>query len=133
MISALYASLSAFIIVWLSLNVIKNRRKYKISAGDGGNKELETARAAHSNAIEYIPIILLMLFSLEYNQANLIIVHLFGITLITGRLIHARAIILANLKRRILGMKITLFTILGLAIVNIIYCNYSAPSKGRLS
>ena len=89
MTSAIYASLSALLICWLSLNVIKKRRKYRVSIGDGGNVELRTAMAAQLNAIEYIPIALLLLFALEYNEANILIVHLFGVALIAGRAIHA--------------------------------------------
>lgn len=76
--------------------------------GDGGNEDLKVAIAAQTNAIEYIPIALLLLFALEYNNANIIIVHLMGLTLITGRIIHARGILCVDLKTRVLGMRITL-------------------------
>ena len=55
MTSVMYAVLTAFIIVLLSLNVIRIRRKNRISIGDGSNSELRIAIAAQSNAIEYIP------------------------------------------------------------------------------
>jgi len=71
MISVIYASLSAFLIFWLSLNVIKKRKINQVGIGDGGNKELMISIAAQSNAVEYIPIALLLLFALEYNKANL--------------------------------------------------------------
>lgn len=41
MTSVIYASLLAVLICWLSLNVIKKRRKNKVSIGDGGNEELK--------------------------------------------------------------------------------------------
>ena len=124
MISAIYASLSAFLITWLSLNVIKVRRKNEIRYGDGGNKELEIARSAQFNATEYIPIALLLLFSLDYNEANNWVIHVFGIALIVGRVIHARAFLSGKMKGRVLGMQITLFTIVSLAIANFIYLPY---------
>lgn len=129
MISAIYAALLAFLICWLSLNVIKKRWKYEINMGDGGNEELRTAIAAQSNAIEYIPIALLLLFALEYNEANILIIHLLGISFITGRAIHARSLLLDNLKGRVLGMQITIYTIIGLAILNIVYLPYSQLFK----
>jgi hypothetical protein len=129
MTSVIYASLLAFLICWLSLNVIKKRWKYKIDMGDGENKELKVAMAAQSNAIEYIPIALLLLFALEYNQANILIIHLLGIALVTGRIIHARSLLLANFNGRVLGMQITIYTILGLAILNIVYLPYSQLFK----
>jgi len=125
MTSAIYASLSAFLIVWLSLNAIKKRRSNKVSIGDGGIDELKTAIAAQSNAIEYIPIALMLLFSLEYNHANLFLVHFLGISLIIGRIIHAKGLLTSNLQQRVLGMKITIYTIIGLAISNLVYVTYT--------
>ncbi|UHD16339.1 MAPEG family protein [Thiocapsa bogorovii] len=52
MTTTIYASLSEFLIVWLSLNVIKVRRTKQVSVGDGGDAELKTAMAAQSNALE---------------------------------------------------------------------------------
>lgn len=124
MTSVIYASLSALLIVWLSLKTIKERRSNKISIGNGGVDSLKLAIAAHSNAIEYIPIALILLFALEYNQGNLLLVHLSGISLLAGRIIHARGLLSSNLKLRVLGMKITIYTILVLAAVNIVYLPY---------
>lgn len=124
MTSVIYASFSAFLVMWLSLNVIKKRHANKVSVGDGGNEELQIAMAAQSNAIEYIPIALLLLFALEYNNANILIVHILGLSLIAGRLMHAKAMLSKNLKRRVLGMKITVYTIIGLALINFVYLPY---------
>ena len=124
MTSAIYASASAFLIVWLSLNVIKVRTAKRIILGDGNDEELLTAIAAQLNAIEYIPIALLLLFSLEYNDANLIIVHALGIALIIGRIVHAKGLLSGNLDARVLGMKITIWTIVGLAATNLIFIPY---------
>lgn len=129
MTSVIYASVSAFLITWLSLNVIRKRRENRVSIGDGGNLELKTAIAAQSNAIEYIPIALLLLFALEYNEANILIVHFLGLSLIAGRIIHARGIISDTLNVRVLGMQITFFTIIMLAITNLIYLPYEKLFK----
>jgi len=112
-------------IVWLSLNVIKTRRTQKVSVGDGDNKELQIAMAAQSNAVEYFPIALIMLFALEINQAHLAWVHGFGIALVTGRIIHIKGMLSQILKIRVLGMQITLYTIIGLAVANLIYLPYT--------
>ena len=125
MTSAIYASVLALLICWLSLNVIKKRREYRVSIGDGGNVELRTVMAAQLNAIEYIPIALLLLFALEYNEANIWIVHLFGVALIAGRAIHAHNLLSENLKGRVLGMQITIFAIIGLAVMNIVFLPYN--------
>ena len=72
MITALYASLLTFLVIWLSLNVIRARRKYKyrIRYGDGDNIQLIIARATHSNTLEYIPITLILMLALELNHAS---------------------------------------------------------------
>jgi len=124
MISAIYASVCAFLISWLSLNVIKKRKKNKVGIGDGGNKELQISMAAQSNAIEYIPIALLLLFVLEYNEANLLTIHVMGVLLIVGRILHARGMLSGNLKIRVLGMQFTIFTIISIAVINFIYLPY---------
>ena len=124
MSSAIYASLSALLIVALSLRVIKVRRRKKISLGDGGDDELMAAIGAQSNAIEYIPITLLLLFALEVNDANIFALHAFGIALITSRLIHAQGMLIGNIKARVLGMQITFFIIIALALMNIAYLPY---------
>jgi len=129
MISAIYASISAILICCLSLNVIKKRRKNRISIGDGENEELKIAMAAQSNAIEYIPIALLLIFALEYNEANIWLIHLLGIALLSGRIIHARNLLSDNLKGRVLGMQITIYTIIGLAVLNIVYLPYNRLFK----
>ena len=124
MTSVIYASIGAFIIVWLSLHVIKIRTAKNIILGDGENDELKTAIAAQLNAVEYIPIALLLLFALEYNNAHLILVHALGIALISGRIIHAKGLLSNVLKTRVLGMQITIWTIIALAVINILFLLY---------
>lgn len=124
MTSAIYASLAAFLLVWLSLNVIKTRRRLKVRYGDGGKEELQIARAAHSNAAEYIPIALLLLFALEYNHASIWLVHVFGVVFLVARVIHAYGLLSGKLRGRVLGMQITLFTLLALAVANLMHIPY---------
>lgn len=124
MITALYAALLSLLMCTLAFNVIKARRKNRIIYGDGGVTELQIARTAHSNAVDYIPISLILLFILEYNGCNIWLIHLAGIALIIGRLIHCKGILSEKLKGRILGMQITFFTIYTLAALNLIYAPY---------
>lgn len=121
MITALYASLCALLIVKLSLGVIAVRRQRKIGLGDGGDEELQAAIRAQGNATEYIPITLILMFLLENIVVYNWIIHLAGITLLTGRIIHAIGIKNNDLKKRVLGMKITLYLIIALSILNIVY------------
>ena len=129
MITSLYASLSALLIVRLSLSVIKLRRKNRISVGDGGIEELQLAIRTHSNAVEYIPIALLLLLTLELNGAPKILIHLLGATLLIGRIIHAIGVPAKNLRKRILGMQITIYLLIALALLNILFLFFNESLK----
>ncbi len=121
MITALYASLAALLIVKLSLSVIALRRKHQVRLGDGGVEELQTAIRIQANATEYIPITLLLILLLEMMNVSLWLIHLAGITLLAGRLIHVAGLKNHDVKKRVLGMKITFFLIIALAVLNIVY------------
>lgn len=129
MITSIYASLSALLIVKLSLSVIKLRRQNRISVGDGGNESLQLAIRTHSNAVEYIPIALLLLLTLELNGASQILIHILGVTLLIGRVLHAMGLSTNNLKRRVLGMQITIYLLIGFAILNILFLAFPDPLK----
>jgi uncharacterized membrane protein YecN with MAPEG domain len=124
MISSIYAGLLALWIVWLSLNVIKLRRTKKIRLGDGGDPELQTAIRVQGNATEYVPLSLILLVLIELNQAHPALVHLGGLALLAGRVAHARGLLDDNLQYRVLGMKLTFYTLIGLALVNFAYAAY---------
>ena len=124
MISSIYAGILALLIVWLSLNVIKLRHSKKVILGDGGETDLQYAIRAQGNATEYIPISLILLVLLEISGAAVWLVHLGGIAIIVGRLLHAKGLLAQSLNYRILGMQFTFFTIIGLASINIAYALY---------
>ncbi|QPK63203.1 MAPEG family protein [Methylomonas sp. LL1] len=121
MISSVYAALSALVIVWLSLRVINLRRTKKVRLGDGGEQELQIAIRAQGNATEYIPISVILLLLLELNHGHMVLIHIGGIAVLVGRLIHARGLLTENLGYRVQGMQVTIFTIIGLALANLVY------------
>lgn len=125
MISPFYASLLALWIVWLSLRVIKLRRKKRIPLGDGGDQELLAAIRTQGNATEYLPIAIILLILLELYGGYFILIHLAGLTLIAGRLLHLKALKESNIRNRVRGMQLTLFTIIGLSVLNILYLGYN--------
>ncbi|MFV1983257.1 MAG: MAPEG family protein [Thiohalomonadales bacterium] len=124
MIFVLYVVIATFIIVQLSLKVIKLRQFHKVSVGYGGNEELQRAISAQLNAVEYLPIGLILLMSLELNMASILLIHAAGIVFITGRILHARGMLTDSMKLRVLGMQITFFMLITLAILNLIYLPY---------
>lgn len=124
MITALYASVLAILIIWLAVQVIKQRRLNQVAYADGGVEALQIARSAQSNATEYIPITLILMALLESNSAYPTWIHLTGIIFVIGRIIHARGILKEDLKRRVRGMQVTFLVILSLVVLNMIYLPY---------
>ena len=88
-ITGIYAALAAALIIILSVRVIARRRSVRIGIGDGGDKELALCVRAHGNAIEYLSIGLILLLLVEMNQTQPLLVHIFGIALLVGRVMHA--------------------------------------------
>lgn len=129
MITSIYASLAALLIVRLSLAVIKLRRKNRVSVGDGGNEALQLAIRAHANAMEYIPIALILLLTLELNEAPKIVIHVLGATLLIGRTLHAMGLPAKDFKKRALGMQITIYLLIGLAVLNMLFLAFAEPLK----
>ncbi|HCO65571.1 MAG TPA: hypothetical protein DIT60_12395, partial [Alcanivorax sp.] len=68
MTTALYAALAALIILALAANVVRLRLRHGVSLGDGGRGELNRAIRAHGNAVEYTPVILILMALLEGNN-----------------------------------------------------------------
>ena len=124
MITALYASILAILIIWLAVQVIKQRRLNQVAYADGEVEALQIARSAQSNATEYIPITLILMALLESNSAYPTWIHLTGIIFVIGRIIHARGILKEDLKRRVRGMQVTFLVILSLVVLNMIYLPY---------
>lgn len=124
MVSVIYLTLAVFIVVWLALKVIRLRREHRISMGDGDILPLRAAIRAHANALEYLPLSLLLLIALEFNGAPLLMIHVAGMLLIAGRIMHARAMLNQRLQGRVLGMQITLLVWIGLAVLNLVYLPY---------
>lgn len=121
MVTALYAAILAGLMIWLSIEVIKQRRKAQVKYADGGVDALQVARSAHGNSVDYIPITIILMALLEYNGANLLIIHFCGLVFVLGRVLHARSILADKLKGRITGMKLTFLVIAALIVLNLAY------------
>ena len=78
-ITALYAALLAIFLVVLGGLVVRMRIKERIAIGDGGNKAMLAAIRVHANAVENIPIALLLLLLLELNGGSIWWLHAFGL------------------------------------------------------
>ncbi|OHT22678.1 MAPEG family protein [Providencia stuartii] len=121
MVSSLYAVLGALLLIKLSLNVVKLRNQYRVSYGDGGFYELQTAIRVHGNAIEYIPIALILLLFMEMNGAQVWMIHLCGLILIAGRVLHSYGLKNHDISYRRSGMAATYIAITLMVMANIYY------------
>ncbi|WP_120512329.1 MAPEG family protein [Photobacterium salinisoli] len=123
MTTSFFAAVLALWLCWLSMQVIKARRRHQIGYGDGGAeaKDLQLACSAQSNAVNYIPITLILLFLLEDNGGAGWLIVVIGLIFTAGRVIHGRGILADSLKGRIMGMQLTLWPIIALAVLNLLY------------
>jgi len=126
-ITSIIASVLTIIFVRLSFAVIRLRRKNKVGLGNGGHEELERAIRAQGNFAEYVPFGIMLIACLEINGAPWWLVAVPGITLIAGRLIHAKGINMPppDFSQRVLGMKFTFNTLIALVVLNLGWTLYN--------
>jgi uncharacterized membrane protein YecN with MAPEG domain len=121
LITTIIASALTIIFIRLSFAVIHLRRKNQVGLGSGGHEDLERAIRAQGNFSEYVPLGLILIACLELNGAPWWLVAAPGLSLIIGRLIHAKGINMPppDFRKRVLGMKFTFVTLISLVILNI--------------
>ncbi|HET6433640.1 MAPEG family protein [Dyella sp.] len=88
-ITGIYVALAVLLVLLLAGRVIWLRNARKVALGDGGLPELARAIRAHANAVEYLPLALLLLLVIELDQVRADLVHGFGIVLLLARALHA--------------------------------------------
>jgi hypothetical protein len=86
---ALYAGLAALIAIWLALHVGRVRGQVKVLIGDGGNPRLIRAMRGQANFVENVPLALILLLTMALLGTPAWVIHLFGIALTLGRVLHA--------------------------------------------
>jgi uncharacterized membrane protein YecN with MAPEG domain len=89
MITMLYAGLCTILVVALGLRVVLFRFRHRIGIGDGGDPALQRRVRVHANAIENLPLALLLLGGMELNGYPPGLIHGFGATLFFSRVAHA--------------------------------------------
>jgi uncharacterized protein len=115
-ITAFYASLLALLFLLLSARVIAQRREARVEIGHGDSYQLLRRMRVHANFAEYVPFALLLIALAESLKAPSLFLHLLGLGLLAGRLIHAYGLSQTPniLRLRVLGMTLTL-TVIGIA------------------
>lgn len=108
--TSLYAGLIGALLLLLSVRVILLRRMAGVNLGYGNNAALERRIRAQANLSEYAPVALILLALLELSSWPPIVLHLLGVALVTGRILHGWALSFtsSNNAARVAGMAFTL-------------------------
>jgi uncharacterized membrane protein YecN with MAPEG domain len=88
-VTVLYAGLNGLLALILAVRVSSARTSAKVNIGSGDNPLLEQRIRAHGNAIENIPLVLILMGLIEFYHTSAYVVHGLGIALTLGRLLHA--------------------------------------------
>lgn len=88
-ITGIYVAFATLLVLLLAGRVSMRRGAAKVGLGDGGDADLLRRIRAHANALENLPLALLLLLMLELNQTQPLWLHVFGCVLIVGRILHA--------------------------------------------
>ena len=117
-ITAFYAALLAVLFIYLSVRVIGCRRERRVEFGHGEDFELLRRMRVHANFAEYVPFALLLMALAESMVPPDLVVHLAGLLLIAGRLLHAYGTSHSPpiMRYRVYGTALT-FTAIGIAAI----------------
>ena len=118
-ITGLYTALATLLVLTLSLRVVLRRVAARVTLGDGDDKELKKRIRAQANAIEYLPLALLLLLCLEWNQTQPAIVHACGTILIAARGVHGFGLSRTGglSPERLIGTSVTWLVMLAMALL----------------
>ncbi len=120
-VAPLYTALLGFLLVYLSIRVIRLRRRFKVAIGAGGEAAIERAARVQANFSEYVPMALILLLLAEIQGGSPLVLHAIGLALVVGRAAHAFGVSQAaeNYRWRTLGIMLTFFAIIVGGIANL--------------
>ncbi len=118
-ITSLYAGIITIVVLVLSARAGWFRGSTGISIGDGGNVKLHERVRQHQNAMEYVPLALILLALLESNGAGSTLLHGLGIALVIARIAHPLGLKADNIQHplRTLGAAGTALMMLVAAVL----------------
>ncbi len=88
-ITLIYAGLLGLLFLLLSFWVVKRRAQFRVMIGEGEAPEMLAAIRAHGNFAEYVPLTLLLMALCELAGVGSLWLHLGGVLLLAGRILHA--------------------------------------------
>jgi uncharacterized membrane protein YecN with MAPEG domain len=88
-VTSLFAGLAAILVIGLAARIPPMRRRFRVGIHSGQNEALARAIRVHGNAVEYVPLGLLLLGLLEIQSVGAAWLYSLGGVLMAGRLLHA--------------------------------------------
>jgi len=118
-VTPIYAALCAVLYLALTARVITYRRTHRLSLGDEGDRHLLQRMRAQANAMESIPLGLILLLLADLQSAPPFALHGLGLLLTAGRTCHAYGFSADPqiMRLRVLGMVLTLTMIATTAVL----------------
>ncbi|BDS31009.1 MAPEG family protein [Aeromonas caviae] len=118
-ITLIYAGPLGLLFLLLSFWVVKRRAQFRVMIGEGEAPEMLAAIRAHGNFAEYVPLTLLLMALCELAGVGSLWLHLGGVLLLVGRILHAIGIQIPRAPNmpRLFG---TLFFWLSLGIFSVL-------------
>lgn len=98
-ITSFFAALCGFMLIGLSVNVIRTRKTLRVLIGDGGQEAMQRAVRAQANFCEYIPLALILMALLEIREVNDWLLVILGVALVVGRSAHAYSLIKVEMAK----------------------------------
>ena len=87
--TAFYAVVLVALKLLLVGRIIALRQRLGVGIGDGGHRELQTAIRVHGNYLEYLPLVLVLMFIAEMNGVDYAALHGVGLVFVASRFGHA--------------------------------------------
>lgn len=121
LVTSLYAGLLTLFYFVISIATIKARRSKGISLGSGSDDEIIHLVSAHNNFSSYVPLFLILLYLLETQGSSQLWIHALAMPFAVGRFFHFQSMKTENmnLKKRVLGMRLTLIPLVLSAFGNV--------------
>jgi uncharacterized protein len=126
---AFYVAINALIMLVLSILVTRARVRTQTAIGDGGGKpDMAGPRRAHANNTEYVPMGLMLMWTLTLPAigGSIWLIHGMGVSLTVGRILHAIALTrsIGPTPLRLAGMALTWIAYI-IGIVGLFYLVYA--------
>ncbi len=122
-ITGLWAAIFGILLIGLSYRVVRMRMKYRVGLMDGGHLELTQAIRVHGNAIEWIPMFLILLACAESHHLATHWLQAAGILFLIARSLHIYGITNTSGRSfgRLYGMLGTWIVVTALAFYNVFF------------